>query len=366
MHSIIKNLFNGIEDPRVERTKYHPLNTILYIVLCGSFAGINTWTGFADFAEAHQETLKKFIDLDEGIPSHDTISRVISSLNVEQFALCFEKFVKELSQLVKGTIAIDGKTIRGSADNGKNIKPKHIISAWSDATKLVLAQVKVNEKSNEITAIPELLKMLDVQGQIVTIDAMGCQRDICQKIVEKSGDYVICLKGNQGSLHKDVKAFFEDQESEITHEWEEFDKGHGRIEHRICRATDDIEWLQREYEWPGMVSIAAVYSTRETKNGIGKDVRYYISSLQADAERIAKTARSHWGIENKLHWVLDVVFNEDKTKIRNENAPEVLSLMRKWGLNLINMHKDAKMSVARMTKKISMNPKYLVDLLIKI
>ena len=288
----IKNLFASIEDPRVERTKHHPFESILYIALCATLAGIESWIGMYDYATEHEEILRLYIDLPAGIPSHDTIARVISALDVEQFELCFKEFTQKLAQHVKGVIAIDGKTIKGSRTKKKN--SCHIVSAWSDTHKLVLAQVKTDEKSNEITAIPKLLERLDLQGQIVTLDAMGCQRAICEQIVEKEGDYVISLKGNQGKLHEDVRLWFENKENMMTQSWEEIDKGHGRIEHRLCEVSNDIEWLQERHNWPGVKSFAVVHSTRETKKGIEKETRYYISSLLADGEKIARVARAHW------------------------------------------------------------------------
>jgi predicted transposase YbfD/YdcC len=209
----------------------------------------------------------------------------------------------------------------------------------------------------------KLLERLDLQGQIVTLDAMGCQRAICEQIMEKEGDYVISLKGNQGKLHEDVRLWFENKENMMTQSWEEIDKGHGRIEHRLCEVSNDIEWLQERHNWPGVKSFAVVHSTRETKKGIEKETRYYISSLLADGEKIARVARAHWGIENSLHWVLDVTMNEDKIQIHNENAPEILSMMRKWGINMINQHKG-KCSVKRMIQKMAMSPKNLFKMLL--
>ena len=360
----IKDLFEGVEDPRVDRTKKHPLESVLYIVLCGTIAGIDSWIGYQDYGEEHEALLKNFIDLPHGVPSHDTISRVIESLNVENFLACFESFTQQFVARTKGVISVDGKTMRGSFDTRKGVKARHIVSAWANGCKLVLAQEKVDDKSNEITAIPELLKRLDLQGQIVTIDAMGCQRNICQQILDQEGDYVIALKGNQGTLHEDVRLWFEDSSRTLDHVWEEWDKGHGRIEHRLCQATADVSWLQETHAWPGLRSIAAVRSTRETAKGIQQETRYYISSLPVDAERIAKAARDHWGIENSLHWVLDVTMNEDKSRIRNENSPEILAIMRKWGLNIINQTKG-NISVKRMIQKMAMSPKNLLLILQK-
>jgi predicted transposase YbfD/YdcC len=363
--SRIKSLFKNIPDPRVDRTKYHPLESILYIVLCGTMAGVDSWIGYADYAEAHQEELGKIIDLSSGIPSHDTIGRVVSLLDIESFAVSFEDFTSNLVDKSKGVIAIDGKTMRGSDNKRKNISAKHIVSAWADCCKCVIGQVKTNEKSNEITAIPELLNMLDIEGQIITIDAMGCQRDICNKILSKGGDYVISLKGNQGSLHSEIKEYFGDESLPITNEWEEFDKGHGRIEHRICKTLDDIDWLQKNHKWPGLKSVAMVNSIVDIDNKITNETRYYISSLPANAEKIAKAARSHWSIENKLHWVLDATWNEDKSSIRKDNAPEIINMMRKWALNIINQHKGS-LSIKRMTNKIAMSSKFLMEIMEKI
>jgi predicted transposase YbfD/YdcC len=365
MDITIKNLFANIPDHRINRTKKHPLESILYIVLCGTMAGVDSWIGYQDYAEEHEEILKEFIDLPNGPPSHDTISRVISALDVDAFQSAFESFTQTLANKVKGIIAVDGKTMRGSFDRKKEVKARHIVSAWAEGCRLVLGQEKVDDKSNEITAIPDLLKRIDVSDNIITIDAMGCQREICQTIVDKGGDYVISLKGNQGKLHEDVRLFFEDQCLEIEQAWEEWDKGHGRIEHRLCKATSNTDWVQERHKWPGLKTIAAVYSSRETYKGKQEEVRYYITSLPCDAERIAKAARAHWGIENSLHWILDVTMHEDQSRTRNENAPEILNMMRKWGLNLINQHKG-KLSVNRMIKKMAMSPKNLIQILSKI
>jgi predicted transposase YbfD/YdcC len=367
-HSNIKKLFENVTDPRVDRTKFHSLESILYIVLCGTMAGINTWIGCHDYAKEHADTLKEWIDLTNGIPSHDTISRVISSLDVDEFQLCFDKFIEGFKEIVTpekakefNRIAIDGQSINGSGSKKNGKKNKHIVSAWSDGLKLCLGQVKTEEKSNEITAIPELLKTLDLNDQVVTIDAMGAQRDICQTILDKGGDYMISLKGNQGTLHEDVKLFFKDTDVDITNEWEERNKGHGRIEHRRCVVSHNIDFL-KDHKSPGLRSIACVFSKRQTDKGIQEDVRYYISSLKSEAETIARAARSHWGIENRLHWMLDVVFKEDASTIKIDNAPVILSVMRRWALNILNQ-KKGNISLKRMVQKILMNPKRIVTIL---
>lgn len=284
----------------MERTKLHPLETILSIVLLGVLAGVDSWTGFEEYAQDHQDTLKHFIDLSSGVPSHDTIARVISTLDVKAFERAFHRFTATLVEKFQGIIALDGKTLRGSFDHRKGVKAGHIVSAWADCCPLVLAQVKVDDKSNEITATPELLALLDLQGQIVTLDAMGCQREICKQIVDQGGDDVISLRGNQGTLHQDVRLFFEDSQSVIEEIGEESDKGHGRVENRLCKATAEIDWLQKTHDWPGLGSIAAVRGRRETRTGVCEETRYYVSSLPADAERIGRAARAHLGCGEQI------------------------------------------------------------------
>lgn len=369
MNKVLKTVFKAIEDPRLNRTKKHPLESILLLAFCGSLAGIDNFVGYEDYGKAHRKTLEKLIDFPSGIPSHDTIGRVISLLDVETFDRCFMDFVSQLRRSCEDVISIDGKTMRGSHHHAQGKRSQHIVSAWSHHDSLALGQVKCDEKSNEITAIPSLLAKLDIYNQIITIDAMGCQREICELIKSQEGEYVISLKGNQVSLHNDIKRYFEDETLPISQEWEEYDKCHGRIEHRVCRVVEDIEWLQSEHQWPGLKTIAMVKSTRElirgAKSTTTEDTRYYISSLGADAEKIAKAARSHWSIENKLHWVLDVSFNEDGSRVRNNNAPEILNMLRKWALNVINQHKG-KLSVARAMKRVAMDGQALIDIIEKI
>lgn len=366
MQKEIKDLFSGVSDPRVDRTKKHPLESVLYIALCSVMSGIETWTGMQDYAEIHLDILKKFIDLPSGPPSHDTIARVISALDVEEFFASFKSFTSGLIERTKGIISIDGKTIRGSFDKSKKVSARHIVSAWASECKLVLGQTKVDDKSNEIPAMAELLQKLDLKGQIITIDAMRCQREICQEIVERDGDYVIGLKRNQGSLFDDVDTYFRLENKPVDQMWEEWDKGHGRIEHRICYITNDVQWLQDLHHWPGLKSIAVVYSERQTRQKSSKSTRYYISSLDVDAQRIAQIARSHWSIENSLHWVLDVTFNEDKSRIRNENAPEIFNIIRKWSISLISRYKRKDTSIRRVTKMMAMSPLKLLSFIQKI
>jgi predicted transposase YbfD/YdcC len=261
-------------------------------------------------------------------------------------------------------ISLDGKTIRNS--DSKN--PLHIVSAWCSSNQLTLAQYKVGSKSNEIIAIPEVLKLLDLENKIITIDAIGCQRNICEQIVEANGDYLIAVKGNQKTLFEDVKEYFTDKESLANYDsWSEYDKGSGRIEERHCFAIDNIEWLQKQHQWPGLKSIAMIRSKRIKKDKTTEDVRYYISSLVANAEISCKTARTHWGIENSLHWRLDVVFNEDKCCITNDNAAENMDIVRKWALNILQKVKDKPdQSIKGLQRKSAISFKHLSKIVKKI
>lgn len=352
--NIFLHMFDGMEDPRVNRTRIHPLESILGLGLLGALAGIDSFVGLQDFAETHEDILKTIVPFPGGIPSHDTIGRVFSLIEVERFHSIFFDFTEKLKRKVDELVAIDGKTIRNS--HGKN--PLHVVSAWSESNKLVLGQIKTDSKSNEITAIPLLLDMLDLENNIISIDAMGCQKKIAQQIVAKKGDYLLALKGNQKNLYDDVRAYFENGEDldEMSY-WEEFDKGHGRIEKRQCWATSNISWIKKHHDWAGLVTIAAVRCERTIKHKKSSYTRFYISSLPDDAEKICNAARMHWGIENKLHWCLDVVFNEDKCCIRNDNAPEIMGIMRKWALNIHNTTKPKTVSLKRSLAKCAMSPK---------
>jgi predicted transposase YbfD/YdcC len=363
----LKSVYSHLEDPRIERHKKHPLLTVLFIVLCSALAGIDDWVGMEDYCEANIDFFSKHFDLTNGVPSHDTIGRVMSRIDISSFQKSFVNFTQLLSKQMKGVIAIDGKTARGSNDLQNTKKALHVVSAWSSANNLVLGQVSTDEKSNEITAIPKLLEMLDLQGQIVTIDAMGCQRDIAKKIIEKEGDYILALKGNQGKLHEDIQFLFDSFECK---DWKNFkgqkveasDKGHGRIETRRVWATEDLGRLLEDHNWPGLRCAIMVESERELKGRKSYEKRLYISSLEADAEKVGRSIRSHWNIENQLHWVLDVTFNEDKSQISKDNAPEAMNIVRKWALNLINKTKG-KLSIRRMQNRMKMTGYKLAEIL---
>lgn len=360
--------FDDLEDPRVDRTKVYPLNEILFIVICAIICGAESWRDFVDFGETKFDYLKKFFPFKNGIPSKNTFARVMSAINPIQFKECFLEWVKQIQIDFQDVIAIDGKSIRGSYDHAKNQSAVHLISAFATSLKLILAQEKVSEKSNEITAIPKLLEILEIKGAIVTIDAVGCQKKIAANIRKKQADYIFSLKENQEKLHSYIKFFFETkiptdhQEFKI---YEENNKGHGRIENRTYYITDKIEWLPKKEGWKDLKSIVMVKSTREVRKIVTVENRFYLTSLPPQPELIGQAIRSHWGIENSLHWILDVTFREDDSRIREKNAIENISLVRKIALNLLQCVKQGfkDMSIRRLRKKSGWDNKTLESVL---
>jgi predicted transposase YbfD/YdcC len=322
--------FEGLEDPRSLRNQRHPLITLIGTSFLAILSGIDSFSGMQDFVEMHMEALEDYFDFPHGVPSHDTYQRLWDALSPTQFKACFSDFIDSLEKVASDVISIDGKTIRNS---GKD-KALHIVSAWCHENKLVFAQEKVESKSNEIKAIPKVLELLDLENKVITIDAMGAQREICQKIVEGAGDYVIALKGNQGTLHEDVKLYLSDPKNhEMTNE--NNDKGHGRLEQRVAVVAHEVTWLNESHQWPGLKAIGQITATVWKKGKQTTETRYYISSLALDAGRLNDIARKHWAIENQLHWSLDVLFNEDKACIRNDNAAENIDILRKWAMAVL-------------------------------
>ena len=364
--------FGVLEDPRVDRSKVHLLLEILFIAICTMVCGGDGFTDMEVFGRAKEDWLRRYLSLPGGIPSHDTFGRVFSIIDPKAFSECFVKWTQALHVATEGeVIALDGKTIRHSFDTATGKKSLHLVSAWASENGLALGHVKVDSKSNEIKAIPKLLEMIDVAGHIVTIDAMGCQRDIAGKIVERQGDYVFCLKGNQESLHEEVKYFFDEAKAagfeDVEHSYfESVEKDHGRIETRRCWVVEDdaIRWLEKGNLWPGLKSIAAIESQRKISGKITVETRYFISSLAGRAAKLASAAREHWGIENSLHYVLDVTLNEDASRIRKDNAPENLATLRKIVINLIKSAKNSKTSVRGSLKKAAWDSSYLERLLV--
>jgi predicted transposase YbfD/YdcC len=333
--------FSVLPDPRIDRRRRHELLDILVIALCAGLCGIDDWAGVELFATLKEDWFRTFLKLPGGIPSHDTFGRVFSRLDPKAFEACFRNWIASLAEAAtEGVVAIDGKSLRGSFDTASGKSPLHMVSAFSASSGLCLGQVATDAKSNEIIAIPALLQTLGLKGCIVTIDAMGCQKEIARQIVvDAKADYVLALKGNQGTLHQDVRDYFEASTApwkDAPHSvFEETDKGHGRIEIRKVVATDDLAWLEKSKEWRGLTSIAQVESTRIIGGKETTERRYYISSLPADAAALGRTIRQHWGIENRLHWCLDVTYNDDASRIRKDHAPQNMTVLRRLAVNLL-------------------------------
>lgn len=355
--------FSEIEDPRISRHKLYPIDEIFLTTLCARICDADSWEDVQDFGKAKIDFLKTYLPYENGIPSHDTFARVFSLLDPKQFKDCFAKWVKSIQKQMPDVVSIDGKTLKGSSDGGDGQKAIHMLSAFASNTRLVLAQEKVSEKTNEITAIPKLLETLFLKGAIVTIDAMGCQKSIASKIREQGADYILALKGNHRDLHEDVKTFFNGESAEKFETYESCDKGHGRIEIRKYRICKQIEWLEQKAEWKDLNCLVEVESTRILKEKKTTEKRYYLSSAQGTAKEIGKAVRQHWGIENQVHWVLDVTFNEDKSRIRKKNGPENMAIVRHVVLNLLRQIDDTKTSLKRRRRRALYGNSYLAAIL---
>ncbi|MDF1678058.1 MAG: ISAs1 family transposase [Legionellaceae bacterium] len=350
--------FDALQDPRIDRKKLYPLTEILFVVVCASICGAQSWRDFVTFGEEKLDYLRRFLPFDNGIPSKNTYARVFSSLNPDEFKTCFVSWVQSFQQVLGNLIAIDGKTLRKSFDKANQQSAIHMVSAFATASKLVLGQQKVDDKSNEITAIPKLLDLLSLEGMIVSIDAMGTQKEIANQIIEKNADYVLALKGNNSRLHDDIRLFLETeagkkQGSKLTGSCEEIDKGHGRVEQRTCYVSDQIHWLEQQEQWRNLKSIIMVESCITVGEHTTTERRYFISSLPANAKKVSEAIRSHWAVENSLHWVLDVTLREDDCRVRKDHAPENMAMVRHIILNMLqNTKKKFKdMSIRRLQKK---------------
>ena len=335
-----KKHFGTLADPRIERKKLYPLTEILFIVVSGSICGAESWRDFVLFGESKIDFLRQYYPFRNGVPCKDTFARLFSALDPGTFKACFIEWVKSLQTIFSQVIAIDGKTLCNSFDIKTNRSAIHMVSAFATEARLILAQQKVDAKSNEITAIPKLLDLLDLKGQIVTIDAMGTQKAIAKQIIEKEGNYVLALKGNQGTLNEDVRLFLgkellKTSSTAIEVPYQDIDKGHGRIETRRCIVSSAIDWLTQKEQWAGLKTIAMIEETQEIKGKISTEQRFFISSLAANAENIAKAIRAHWLVES-MHWTLDVVFNEDASRVRKDHAPENMGLIRHIVVNMLS------------------------------
>lgn len=362
--------FDEMEDPRMDRQKRHSLIDILFIAVSAVICGSTSFVDMYDFGCAKQEWLKQHLELSNGIPSHDTFRRVFSLLDPEAFRKCFVSWTQALSEATGGDIiAFDGKTLRRSFDTATGLSAVHVMNAWSCENDLCIGQMKVDGKSNEITAMPALMAMMDIKGSVVTADALNCQRDIAEQIIRQGGDYVLAVKSNQASLHDDVKLFFEDGFEEgfdvVVPDCASDDWGHGRTESRKCWAADveQLGWFNHTKKWKGLKSIACIQSTRRTTDGESVEKRYFISSLD-NVNSIARAVRCHWSVENKCHWVMDVDFAEDACRVRKDYAPENFALLRQLARNLIKQQPSKGISIRRRMRIAGYDTDFLTKMLV--
>jgi predicted transposase YbfD/YdcC len=370
----LRQRFSDLKDPRVERTKEHQLLDIFTIAICAVICGADGYEDMAEFGKAKRDFFERFLELPNGIPSHDTFGRLFARIQPAQFEACFAAWVQDLVDLAAGqVVGIDGKCLRRSADKADGKAAIYMVSAWASANGagMVLAQRKVAEKSNEITAIPELLKLLDLSGCIVTIDAMGTQTAIADAIIAQQADYVLALKGNQGTTHEQTQALFEHALGSnfkgIAYQQQEtVDGGHGRIETRryyLITAPSYIEYVNNQERWAGLRAIGLVEAERLIDGVVSKERRYYISSLSNVAD-FARGARGHWGIENGLHWVLDIAFREDESRVRKDHGAENMAVLRHIALNLLKRERS-KRGASVHTKRLTAgwDERYLLTVL---
>lgn len=365
----IERHFSSLTDPRIQYKVRHKLTDIIVITICAVISGADGWTEVGEYGKAKYEWLKSFLELPSGIPSHDTFGNVFSVLSLSEFENCFMSWVRAVFDKSDGDfVSIDGKRLCNSYDRSSKKAAIHMVSAWASENRIILGQVKTDGNSNEITAIPELLKVLEVRGCVVTIDAMGTQKDIASRIIDKGGDYVLALKRNQKNLYEDVKLFFEDASERgfegIVHDSHKtIEKDHGRTETREYRITSDIDWLLGKEDWKGIKNIGMVRSERDIEGKTGTETRYYITSIEADAEQFSKAVRSHWGIENKVHWISDVCFREDASRIRKGYAAENLAVIRHIALNLLRHERSLKKGIAVKRHRAGWDNDYLLKVL---
>jgi predicted transposase YbfD/YdcC len=364
----IRHHFSSMNDPRRDNSR-HNLLDIITISICAIISGASGFSQIQEFGKAKYEWFKEFLELPHGIPSHDTIGRIFARLDPNELREAFIDWVSAISSLVAGeVIPIDGKTLRRSFDNDAGKSAIHMVSAWASSSGIVLGQIKTDEKSNEITAIPELIKSLEIEGCIISTDAMGCQKKVAEAIVDKNGDYVFGLKGNHGTMANDVEVFFQDYLKNNLSGFnidtsETIEKDHGRLEIRRYWTTSDIDWLQGKDAWKKFRTICMVEREVHANGKISKETGYYIGSIPSDAKLFGRAVRSHWGVENSLHWVLDVSFREDESRIRKDNAPENLAILRHLALNMIKKETSTKKSIRMKQLRAGWDNEYLKKIL---
>lgn len=370
--AIVQEHFGELEDPRRTYLNDHPLINILTITLCAVVAGAEGWTDVENFGKQKQAWLSQYLDLENGIPSHDTLGRVFARLDPRSFRQSFLSWVQAVFEVTEGQVlAIDGKKLRRSHNKTLGKEAISMVSAWATANHLVLGQVKVKSKSNEITAIPALLAILDLTGCIVTIDALGTQTEIAQQIVDQGGDYLLPVKENQKQLYEDIELFFklaqQNDFAKVTHTYHRtVNGGHGRIEVRQCWAisgADSLAFLRSDGLWSQLQCIVMIQSERRIQENVSSQTHYFITSLSNDARAILAAKRAHWGIENGLHWVLDVAFREDDSRVRHGNADQNLAVIRHMALNLLKQEKTAKGGIKAKRLQAAWNEDYLVKVL---
>lgn len=361
--------FSELKDHRIDRNIKHNLMDIITIAICAVIANANDWNEIETWAFCKEDWLRTFLALPNGVPSHDTFNRFFSAVDPQKFFQCFSSWIHAIGLIVEGTIiSIDGKRLRRSHDERFGKSALHLVSAWASDLHLSLGQVKTADKSNEITAIPELLNLLSIKGCIITIDAMGCQKEIAAQIVDKKADYVLALKGNHGDLHDDVKTYFDEAEKSNFKDkkcavFQMFEKDHGRIEKRTSVVTNDIKWLSGKNDWKGLKSIIMVISERKEKDKKSVERRYYITSVAPNAEKIGQYIRSHWSIENKLHWQLDVNFKEDQSRMRKKNSGENFAAIRRMAISLLKQETTKKLSMKCKRLLAGWDNEYLLKIL---
>jgi predicted transposase YbfD/YdcC len=370
VQSIVEH-FSSLPEPRMQRTRLHELSDIIVITICGAICGVDNWVELERFGNAKIRWFRTFLALPHGIPSHDTFGRVFASLDPVAFRQCFINWVESLASLNEGSIvAVDGKTLRRSFDKAASRSAIHMVSAWAREAGLVIGQLKTEEKSNEITAIPQLLQTLYLKGCIVTIDAMGCQKEIAGVIRERGADYVLQVKSNQPTLLEEVEEYFASEVGDSLPTtpqttWQETDGDHGRIEVRTYWHSTDISWFADRQQWSGLGGFGMVIAERTTAEGkTSVERRYYITSFSTGGvKRFARACRGHWSIENQLHWVLDIAFDEDHSRTRKGHAAENLASIRHVALNLLKQEKTAKVGIKTKRKMCGWDHNYLLKVL---